>query len=217
MMHEQENCRLCNTLSPMFHITNDRYYFKCPNCGGIFLSQLFLPNEARELDRYEAHNNNVRDTHYRQFVSPITEAIIAYFNKQHIGLDFGAGPGPVITTVLRENGYQVESYDPFFDNRPEVLNIAYNYIACCEVAEHFHQPYLEFEQLKSLLKPGGKLFIMTDLYKEKINFDNWYYKDDLTHVFFYQKQTFKWIQDSLEFHDLEIKGRLITFSKSSNS
>ncbi len=211
-MHEKEYCRLCNTLSPISFISEERYYLKCPNCSGIFMSKQFLPDDNTEIERYKTHNNDVNDPRYRKFVSPITNGIINEFNGNHQGLDFGSGTGPVITVVLKEKGFSIETYDPYFDNRTEVLNKTYDYIACCEVIEHFHKPDLDFKKLKSLLKPNGKLFIMTDLYSEEINFDNWYYKNDPTHVFFYQKSTFDWIKDTFGFNSVEFKDRLIVLN-----
>ena len=210
MMHEKENCSLCNILSPIFHITDERYYLKCPNCQGIFMSKQFLPDDNFEIDRYTTHNNDVYDPRYREFVSPITKGILNDFNKTHQGLDFGSGTGPVITVVLKEQGYSIESYDPYFDNRPDVLTKTYDYIACCEVVEHFHLPSLEFEKLKSLLKPNGKLYIMTDLLNDEKKFEDWYYKNDPTHVFFYQKTTFDWIKVAFGFKSVEFKDRQIT-------
>jgi SAM-dependent methyltransferase len=212
MMHEKENCRLCGILSPMFHISEERYYFNCPHCQGIFMSKSFLPNDTVEIDRYNTHNNDVNDSRYQQFVAPITMGIENDFNQHHHGLDFGSGTGPVITKVLKERGYRIETYDPYFDNRPEVLNEVYDYIACCEVVEHFHSPYLEFQRLRSLLKPNGKLYIMTDPYQPEVDFGNWYYKDDPTHVFFYQRQTFESIKDAFRFKSVNVNGRLITLS-----
>lgn len=210
MMHETENCRLCNELSPIFHISNDNYYLQCPNCDGIFISKQFLPDDSCEIDRYTAHNNDVTDTGYQKFVSSITTSILNDFAKKHKGLDFGSGTGPVITAVLREKGYHIETYDPYFDFRPELLNDRYDYIACCEVVEHFHNPQLEFEKLQFLLNPNGKLYIMTDLYHDEIAFDNWYYKNDPTHVFFYKKSTFEWIANTFGFKSIQFNGRLIT-------
>jgi len=211
-MHETENCRLCNTLSPIFHIDEKRYYLKCPNCDGIFVSKQFLPDDVIEVNRYNKHNNDIHDPQYQKFVSPITNAIQNNFNKKHQGLDFGSGTGPVITSSLKEKGYSLETFDPYFDYRPEVLTTTYDYIACCEVVEHFHNPFKEFHKLKSLLKPNGKLFIMTKLYFDEINFDEWYYKNDPTHVFFYLKTTFDWIKDTYGFQSLEIKNRLVVLT-----
>jgi hypothetical protein len=41
------------------------------------------------------------------------------FTIEAKGLDFGAGPGPVIATILREQHYKVDLYDPYYWNQPE--------------------------------------------------------------------------------------------------
>lgn len=206
----QEICRLCAHKGDLFYQSEVALFYKCSNCEGVFIGSPFLLEEKAEEERYKAHNNDTSDPRYRKFVSPITNAIEASFSNINKGLDFGCGTGPVITEILREKGYNVNTYDPFFDYRPDVLNEKYDFIACCEVAEHFHRPAEEFNLLKKLLHNKGMLFIMTDLYKEEINFADWYYKNDPTHVFFYQKATFQWICEHYNFKNLEISGRLIT-------
>ena len=79
--------------------------------------------------------------------------------------------------------------------------------------EHFSAPKREFIELASLLKPGGKLYCKTSLYSEKIDFDNWYYKNDVTHIFFYTSKSLQWIKDNLDFSALEIHPNAIVFSK----
>ena len=69
----------------------------------------------------------------------------------------------------------------------------------------------EFELLKSLLKPNGKLYCMTDLFSDTIDFEKWYYKNDETHVFFYQSETFQWIKELLNFSKVTVINRLIIF------
>ncbi len=218
MLHSTEEnnrdnrCRLCNSSSELFFRSEIQLFYKCTTCAGIFTDTSYLPNDSTEIERYESHNNDTNDPRYQKFVSPITNAIAANFEHEHYGLDFGSGTGPVITKVMREKGYQIDTYDPFFDNRPEILHNKYDYIACCEVIEHFHEPRKEFTQLHKLLNKGGKLFIMTDPYNEEIDFKKWYYKNDPTHVFFYQKETFEWIRREFAFTDCSITGRMITFS-----
>jgi SAM-dependent methyltransferase len=115
--------------------------------------------------------------------------------------------------MLRDNEYDVQEYDPFFANHPEALEKKYDYIACCEVMEHFHTPKKEFELLFNLLKPGGKLYCKTDLFSESKNFDSWGYKNDPTHVFFYHQKSILWIQKNIGFTSVKIDGRLIVFEK----
>jgi SAM-dependent methyltransferase len=125
------------------------------------------------------------------------------------GLDYGAGTGPVITKMLREKGYQIETYDPFFNPRKEALKKTYDYIVCCEVIEHFHNPVEEFEGLKNILKNGGTLYCMTQLYDSSIHFKTWNYKDDETHVIIYHRKGMEYIQKRFGFSSLEINNRLI--------
>ena len=79
--------------------------------------------------------------------------------------------------------------------------------------EHFSAPKREFSELASLLKPGGKLYCKTSLYSKEIDFDNWYYKNDVTHIFFYTVKSLEWIKTNLTFSALEVHPNAIIFSK----
>ena len=79
--------------------------------------------------------------------------------------------------------------------------------------EHFHDPSSEFKMLKNLLLPNGKLYCLTHLYHSGIAFDNWYYKNDDTHVSFYSKITIDWIAKTFGLKTLEIEDRLVIFQK----
>lgn len=173
----------------------------------------YFTSTAQEKSRYQQHNNDVNDPRYQDFVRPIVNGILTDFTKKDCGLDFGCGTGPVISKLLRDQNYTIKTYDSLFDNNMNVLNKRYNFIACCEVIEHFHNPFKEFQLLKSLLKPRGKLFCMTELYCENIDFDTWYYKNDDTHVIFYNIKTIKWLKETLRFSKVTIQDRLIVFEK----
>ncbi len=206
--NSNECCPLCNAPKEIFY---QNIFLRCTECFGIFKARNFLPTPEEEKKRYEEHNNDVTDMRYRNFVYPITSAVQSNFSKKSLGLDFGAGTGPVISEVLRENGYKLNLFDPFFINDTKALQVKYDYIVCCEVIEHFHFPAGEFSLLKSLLKPNGHLYCMTNIYTSEINFDNWYYKNDETHVFFYQHKTLEKIKDLFKFSSLEVANNLITY------
>lgn len=207
-MNVQEECPLCRSQAELFY---REVFFKCSTCKGVFRSQRPQPTEERT--RYEAHDNDVNDRNYQGFVAPITEAIKVNFTPEHRGLDFGAGTGPVISKILQDAGYDIQQYDPFFHNNDKLLEQCYHYIACCEVMEHFHDPYKEFKLLKELLLPGGHLYCMTYIYRDDIDFHSWGYKGDFTHIFFYKIETLEWIKDHFGFSELKIKDRLIDLSK----
>ena len=204
-------CPLCNSTATVFCEKPKHLFYKCTNCEGIFRPKhTFLTAEA-EKEHYEKHNNDVFDERYQAFVSPIVNAVLHDFSPEAKGLDFGSGTGPVIAKMLTDKGYQVQNYDLFFANEPLLLKEKYDYVSCCEVMEHFHHPYQEFKLLQSLLLPKGKLFCKTEVYNNQTPFENWYYKDDFTHVFIYQLKTLEWIQKNLRFSKVSVYDKLIVF------
>jgi len=207
------NCALCGSKTIVFSIVHKRAYYHCTHCDGISMDPTHFLSEEDEKTRYEIHNNDVTDAGYQKFVSPIVNTILRDYNKSQTGLDFGSGSGPVITTMLRKQGYHITTYDPYFDPNPEALQQQYDYIACCEVIEHFYAPNKEFALLHSLLREKGSLYCKTYLYNATIDFNSWWYKNDPTHVFFYTKKTLHWIKDQYHFNELIISRELIIFRK----
>lgn len=203
-------CPLCGGWSEAFYKSE---FYLCQKCGGVFRPSELHPDREQEKTRYEEHNNFVEDKRYQRFVSSITKKVLKDFDTSSIGLDFGAGTGPVISKMLGDRGYEIFQYDPYFHNYPELLDRKYDYIAACEVIEHFYDPKKEFELLYSMLKPNGKLYCKTDIYSLDVDFDSWYYKDDITHVFIYQKQTLEYIQREFGFESVEIDRRVAVFKK----
>lgn len=206
------SCLLCTESTTPFFKNEQHVFLKCASCNTIQRSKNSFPSAKVELERYKMHNNDINDKGYQTFVKPITNAVQKYFSSTSIGLDFGAGTGPVITKLLREQGYCMHLYDPFFYPNTDVLKRTYDFIVCCEVIEHFHNPIEEFKTLKKLLKPDGKLFCMTDPYQKGIDFSKWYYKDDPTHVLFYNQENLNFIKTKIAFKSLSIENRLIVFS-----
>ena len=204
------NCPLCNTKSDIYYEDIKKYY-RCGCCKAIFMDRKSLSDIKSEKLVYQQHQNDINDKGYQKFVSPITDLILETFLESSKGLDFGAGTGPVLSKVLQDNNFQIKQYDPFFHNYPELLKQKYDYIGSCEVIEHFYNPYKEFLLLKNLLNPHAKIYLMTEIYDDEIDFAKWYYKNDPTHVFFYSKETFRWIKDNFNFKSLNIDKRLIVF------
>jgi SAM-dependent methyltransferase len=208
---KKENCLLCGAESGFFGHYRKTDYYRCLVCRTIFIPPAFHLSPEREMKRYQTHNNDVNDPRYRAFVSPLTGMVFSLFRPHHKGLDFGAGPGPVAALQLREKGYDIELYDPFFHDNPGALQKKYDYIVCCEVIEHFRQPQREFRLLRSLLHPGGSLYCMTLLYSEDTDFSKWRYKDDETHIVFYCPGSVSWIKENFGFESALIDDRIIHF------
>ena len=204
-------CPLCNSIATLFCEKPKHLFYKCNTCDGIFRPKDTFLTAEEEKEHYEKHNNDVFDERYQAFVSPIVNAVLHDFTAEAKGLDFGSGTGPVIAKMLTDKGFQVQNYDLFFANELSLLKEKYDYVSCCEVMEHFHHPYQEFELLKSLLLPKGKLYCKTAVYNHQKPFENWYYKDDFTHVFIYQPKTLEWIQKNLRFSKVSVYDKLIVF------
>src|SRR5690606_34671497 len=203
-------CTLCAT--PLIERI-DAEYFDCPECRGMVKDVSLYPDAENEKLRYLTHVNDVNDPRYQNFTSPITNYILDHFSKDQEGLDFGCGTGPVISKVLSDAGYRVLQYDPYFANHPENLERSYDYIAACEVVEHFYNPCTEFKRLYDMLNPGGSLAIMTLVYNDQTPFSDWYYRKDPTHVFIYRKETFEYICKQFGFKDWFMDTRLIVLKK----
>lgn len=191
-------CTLCN--SPLTH-KKDEYYYDCGHCKAIVKDEKFHLSAEEEKAIYELHNNDVNDIRYQNFTMPITNYVIENFLPQHQGLDYGSGTGPVISSMLQKQSYDIVQYDPFFAPRKSVMNRHYDYILSCEVFEHFYKPKVEIDRLIALLKPNGALLVMTLLYNDQVDFKKWYYRNDPTHVFIYRKATIEYIS---KVHNLKI-------------
>ncbi|BDA79940.1 methyltransferase [Leptospira kobayashii] len=208
-----DSCPLCDSSAVPFWKDEKRgNYFQCENCHSVYLNKDYHITKEAEKERYLLHNNDINDPRYLNFLTPVVEAVEANFTKDKLGLDFGAGPGPILANHLRQKGYSVNLYDLFFWNDPTTLQTQYDFIICTEVMEHFQNPKKEFELLKNLLNPKGKLLCMTDTFSESIDFPNWHYRRDLTHIFFYHEKALEYISSRFQFHSYEKKGRLIQFS-----
>lgn len=189
-------CPLCHENNThLFH----HNYFKCSNCFFIFLSPEDRVDQKEEKRQYDLHENNPEDPGYRKFLSQIMAPLKQYLpkDKKLTGLDFGCGPGPTLNLILEDEGIEMNIFDPFYYPSKEVLNQKYDVITCTEVAEHFHNPLREFKKLKKLLKNDGVLGVMTDLYSDNMDFANWHYIKDPTHVGFFSKESLSWLAKDL--------------------
>lgn len=207
-------CSLCQ--SSLTHKV-DAYYYHCDTCFAYVKDVQHYFSPEQEKQHYEFHNNDVDDLGYQKFTSPITNEILTHYTPASLGLDFGCGKGPIITKQLIDRGYTVNLYDPYFYPDPSYIEHRYDYIFSCEVFEHFYHPHQEIVQLKKLLKPKGRLLIMTHLYANQVPFESWYYRKDETHVFIYTAQTFAYIAQRYGFSLKKITERLIVLASITDS
>lgn len=206
-------CTLCGVETHPFFQIRERDYFDCPNCRAVIMDPDCYVSREDEIYRYTTHDNDVEDPRYQNFVSPLVKEVRNDFKPGSSGLDYGSGTGPVAAKLLRDDGYQVTTYDPFFEPNPEAFQNSYDFIISSEVIEHFHYPAKEFRLLKALLQTGGFLYCMTLLYSDDIDFRQWHYMNDETHVIFYRKETAEWISSAFGFSAMRLEERIMVFQK----
>ncbi|WP_301003685.1 methyltransferase domain-containing protein [Arsukibacterium sp.] len=189
------NCPLCRATAPqLYHQDKQRSYFRCHLCALVFADRASLLSRDAEYAQYLLHNNDLNDAGYRQFLSRLSEPLLARLTcVGHSGLDFGCGPGPLLAKMLTEAGQQMQLWDPYFAYNPAALQCQYDFICCTEAIEHFVNPYQEWQLWMQLLKPAGLLAIMTKRYTDSAAFSGWHYKNDPTHVSFFHHDTFSWL------------------------
>lgn len=212
-LNQTAPCPLCTATSVVFYEDEKHLFYECMECKGIFRSVEQHLSNSDEIERYLLHRDPEFDDGYYQFILPIIEEVKSSVVQGAIGLDFGCGQHQVLLKNLNREGFKMQGYDPLFLTDKKVLKRCYDFIVACEVIEHFYHPFQEFQGLKNILEPTGKLICKTDVYDAKVDFENWYYKNDPTHVFIYTVATFEWIREHLDFKDVKIDGRVITFTK----
>ena len=187
-------CPVCRTPSAhRFASVEGRDYRRCALCEATFLDPRQFPTAEEERDHYLSHRNDPDDPGYRRFLSRLARPLLERLEPGSRGLDYGCGPGPALAAMLREAGHPMTLYDPFFHPDPAALAGVYDFVTCTEAAEHFHRPAEEFDRLDRLLRPGGRLAVMTSFQEEDARFAAWHYRRDPTHVVFYRAATFRLI------------------------
>lgn len=187
-------CPLCSSAQCVNYFESEhRRYFQCKICSLVFMDPAQRLEPAQEKAVYDLHRNSPEDLAYRNFLSRLYKPMIAELSTGARGLDFGCGPGPTLSVMFEEAGFPMQLYDAYYYNDKSVLECEYNFITATEVVEHLYKPGEVLRQLWGQLAVGGVLGIMTKLVTDQSAFANWHYKNDMSHVVFFSRDTFAWI------------------------
>jgi len=190
----QSQCPLCGSHNAVhFHADKQREYDRCPVCLLVFVPKRFHLNAEQEKSFYDLHENNPNDEGYRKFLSRLFDPLKERLNIGDRGLDFGSGPGPTLSLMFDEVGFNTAIYDIYYAPDTAVLQQTYQFITATEVVEHLSQPSVVLEQLWEMLEPGGWLGLMTKLVLDKTAFACWHYKNDPTHISFFSRKSLCWL------------------------
>lgn len=204
---------LCKICSNKTRTLNDEkfelIYYICDKCEFISMDNNYYVNPDEEKDDYLKHDNTFENKGYIQlFTNFINLAINPFKNEIKTVLDFGCGFAPVLSKILKKEGFIVDNYDKYFfpDNSFKLKK--YDLITSTEVFEHLIEPIETFKLLKNCLNEKGKIAITTLFHpKDDNKFLNWHYKREISHIAFFTENTIKYIAKKLNFNILFIDNK----------
>lgn len=191
------NCKICGFETRLIEVKRDqtRYHY-CNRCEYISKDSDCRVSVEQEFVIYDRHTNSIEDESYvAYFRNFINKTIVKYMPEGRKGLDFGSGPEPVLSELLkRDYGYDVDIYDKFYATEKIYEGKTYDLVTSTEVVEHMDNPIEYFKLFKSLLAKDGILAIMTQFHpKDDSKFEGWHYRRDESHISFYTPETISWI------------------------
>lgn len=191
-------CSLCQSRAlKEFCEGSERSYLECGQCSLIQVPANYHISAEQEKQHYDTHENNPSDPNYRKFLDRLAAPLNALLSPASKGLDFGSGPGPTLSLMMRERGHQVRDYDLYYAPDRDALQQSYDFITLTEVVEHLKEPGVVLTQLWGLLNSGGVMAVMTQMTDAIDDFADWYYQRDPTHICFWSKTTFRWLGSRL--------------------
>jgi 2-polyprenyl-3-methyl-5-hydroxy-6-metoxy-1,4-benzoquinol methylase len=170
----------------------------------------FLNWDEQKL-RYDQHENSIDNPGYKEFFEQLLKPLRTFIKSGQSGLDWGAGPGPVLSQLLTAEGLQMQIYDPVYQPvKPVGL---FDVITSTEVLEHFQEPAASLKEIGSHLKSQGIFAGLTQFHQGPEKFANWWYAKDPTHVVFYSEETFRWWADVNDYKILKLASPVFIFQK----
>lgn len=140
-------------------------YFLCDACGFGFAPEFREWTRARFSDEiYNEAYVDVDPEYVSKRPTDNANALQQRFGaqKEHIRhLDYGGGSG-VLSRVLRENGWDSQSYDPMVDPEKDIADLGtFNFVTAFEVFEHVPDINALVAGLIELCTPDGLIMFST--------------------------------------------------------
>lgn len=203
------HCPLCLTSGRFKAVkgADKRSFWLCSSCQLIFADPAGHLSPEQEKAFYGTHQNTIESAGYVTFLQRLVTPALPFIKPTMKALDYGCGPGPVLSELVQRHGLVCDNYDPFF--APETPRPPYDIVFASECFEHFHRPNEEIKHLLSLLAPSGYLAIMTEQWQTEAAFASWHYSKDPTHVVFFHQRSFDFICDHFGFRPRWQDGRRV--------
>jgi len=176
-------CPICDNVSPLFDVVD--FNKSCDEAKGKFLTLSGIPiyynlcsvcnfSYSPEIWSWSLvdfeqriYNNEYRDIDPDYVEArPRNQAVnLTTLFGRHANtirhLDYGGGDG-LLSSLLRDAGFDSSSYDPFVNKTMDVNELGtFDLISAIEVFEHVPNVNALMETLRALLKPAGIVFFTT--------------------------------------------------------
>lgn len=162
------NCIVCGDKTEKRLKKEDVQYYQCKTCKTLFSES--LPNDNMVGGGFEFERNK---NHNEERIFRIKE----FLNGKNI-LDYGCGNGMLVDDMKKAN-LICDGYDKFNPKFDKIINNNYDVITMVEVIEHLSAPFSEIDEIYSLLKPGGFLYLETSFVdvatEENIELEDFFY------------------------------------------
>jgi hypothetical protein len=155
----------------------------------IFVPESEHVSVDEEKSRYALHDNTVANKGYVGFLTECADVVFKETSASARILDYGSGRNAVLTGLLRDKGFDCTAYDPLYGIGTNALSKTYDAVVLCEVVEHIRNLKEELVNIRNAAGTSGKIFIRTRLYPSIENFPQWWYRNDITHVNFFSRQS----------------------------
>lgn len=195
-----KKCKICNSDTTV--ITDNKTkkkYHKCPTCSYIFLDEAFYVDEAREKKHYDKHHNTLESLGYvKMFEDLVEEFVLPHKEGIKSALDFGCGEGEVLPIVLERASIACDRYDLFYFPKKVYEGKKYDLILSTEVFEHLQNPLEIFKKLLLHVEKNCYILLMSAFHPDNDDeFFKWWYIRDVTHIGFFNINTFEFLASEL--------------------
>lgn len=210
-------CKICQASSNVIHDSKkELIYYRCSACGFVSLDDVFMVDEVREKKQYDQHENGLENEGYVQMFEAFMDvSIVPYLENIETALEFGSGPGPVLSTLLERKGLKVDIYDLYYAPKKVYEGKKYDLITSTEVFEHLQKPLDILALLVKHLNSNGYIVLMTKFPpKEDEAFLAWWYRRDPTHISFFTPKSFEVMAEKVGLKVLQtINDNIVVFQK----
>ena len=184
------------------------YYYRCDVCEFIFTKD-FDHFGNKGFSQYIYNDDYPKlDIDYAEKRPLITYSLIDHYfsaNKQNMSiLDYGGGSG-YLEKVLKDQGYQADTYEPFGKNMATpTMEQKYQIIVSMEVLEHIDKPIEAIENMLNYLDTENGIILFSTLLQppdiETLKTTWWYINPRGGHISFYTRHCFVTIFEKYGFH-----------------